>query len=90
MDYFALLPIARYEEDNEGISILSITRQERIIFNKEKSEVVKKIISGPLPNDWEKDELITSIVDEIIDMGMGYIYERKVLNQLKNIKLNEK
>lgn len=78
MDYFALLPIARYEEDNEGISILSITRQERIIFNKEKSEVVKKIISGPLPNDWEKDELITSIVDEIIDMGMGYIYERKV------------
>ncbi len=78
MDYFALLPIARYEEDNEGISILSIARRERISFNKEKSEVLKKIIAEPLPKDWEMNELITSIIDEIIGMGMGYIYERKV------------
>jgi hypothetical protein len=78
MEYFGLLPLTKYEEDGEGISLLSIIQRKWIDFDSRKSIKLKKIIEEGLPEKWEEDEVISSIVNEIMDHGMGYLYDRKV------------
>ena len=71
MEYFELLPLTKYEEDGEGISLLSIMQRKWIDFDSRKSIKLKKIIEEGLPEKWEEDEVISSIVNEIMDHGMG-------------------
>lgn len=80
MKYFALFPIAKFEKDKYGGSIINLTTFERINYTKEESLIVSELLYQPISAEFEKSDIRYRIIKDLIGRGYGYLYDNRVYN----------
>lgn len=78
MEYFILFPIAKFEYDGIGGSIIDLLSYERINYNNEEVKLLLDIFEKPIPSIELLEEKKKRIINELLEKGYGYFYKNKV------------
>ena len=86
MGKFVLFPIAKFEYDEAGGSIIDLLNYERINYNKTEKDCLLNLFNADIDNVNDLDIQSKRIIKRLIDNGYGYIYKNNVYNDthLKN------
>ncbi len=82
MAYFTLLPIAKFEYDDLGGSIINLLNYERINYNLEEKDLLLNVLDKHFRDLKDLDCKTRNLVLEILYKGYGYIYNNAVFNDV--------
>lgn len=80
MGYFSLFPIAKFESDKSGATIINLLDFSRINYNKEQKDILLSVLNKDIGKIQELDEEKRCIVNELLDKGLAYLYTNNIRN----------
>ena len=81
MTYFTLLPIAKFEYDKFGGSIINLLDFSRIHYNEEEKDFLLGVLNCNIENIEEYNSEEQKIILELLDKGFAYLYNNPVFNE---------
>lgn len=82
MGYFTLLPIAEFEYDELGATIINLLDFSRIHYSREEKEFLLSVLNCEVESIEKFDSMEQSLMLELLDKGLAYLYNNRVFNDV--------